>query len=164
MAVCGGILLVIAAAVSLAATDQIADLQARFDRENDAVRRAKLLEKLGDAQFEKTRAAAGANDYSTVGLVFEKYRDNVRVALDALKKRRPDAERHSDGYRQLEVNLRKGIREVDDALLQAPDPYKPPLKLVRQDLGVMDDEVLQLLFPRRVKDQPKVPATEEKKP
>ena len=145
-------------------TDPLADLQARFDHENDAVRKAKLLEKLGDAQFDKTRAASAANDFSTVGLVLEKYRDNARAALEALKKHHPDAERHSEGYRQLEAHVRKGIREVDDAMFQAPDPYKPPLQLVRQDLSAIDDELLRLLFPRRIKDQPPASPSPEKKP
>jgi len=37
--------------------DDVNALQARFDRENNSVRKAKLLEKLGDAQLEVTRRA-----------------------------------------------------------------------------------------------------------
>lgn len=130
------------------ATDQIAELQARFDREPNAVHKAKLAEKLGDLQFEVTRRAGKDNDYKTVGLTLEKYRDNVRVAFDALKKQHPDAEKQSNGYRQLEIHVRKEIREVDEILLLAPEVYKPPMELVRQDLIAMDDEMLKMLFPR----------------
>ncbi len=78
-----------------ASGDKISELQARFDRETNAVRRAKLLEKLGDLQFEKTRSDFKAHDLAAAALVFEKYRDNARVALAGLKKEHPDAERKS---------------------------------------------------------------------
>ena len=128
---------------------QQADLQARFDRESNAVRKAKLLEKLGESQFAAVRQAEKAGDNSTAGLTLEKYRDNVRTALDALKKQHPNAEKQPNGYRQLEIQARKGIREVGESLLVAPEPFKPPLEIVREDLAAMDDELLKLLFPNR---------------
>ena len=66
-----------------AAGNKIAELQARFDRETNPVHRAKLLEKLGDAQFDETRRAFKANDLVTVGVVLEKYRDNAALLLRA---------------------------------------------------------------------------------
>ena len=131
------------------AAGQLADLQLRFDRESDSVRKAKLLQKLGEAQFEAVRQAEKAGDNSTVGLTLEKYRDNVRAVLDALKKQHPNAEKQPNGYRQLEIQARKGIREIAESLLVAPEPYKPPLEIVREDLAAMDDELLKLLFPNR---------------
>jgi len=137
------------AAPLVAVTDKLSDLQAHFDRETNPVHKAKLLDKLGDAQFDETRRAGAANDYNAVGLILEKYRDNVRAALEALKKAHPDAERQSNGYRQLEINVRKGIREIDEILLLAPEALHPPILLVRSDLAAFDDEMLRMLFPRR---------------
>jgi hypothetical protein len=131
------------------AAEKIGELQARFDRENNPVHRAKLLEKLGDAQFEETRRAFKADDFVTVGIVLEKYRDNVRVALEGLKKKHADAERDARGYRQLEIHVRRGIREVDEILLMAPDQYQPPLRIVRADLDSMDIELIRMLFHHR---------------
>jgi hypothetical protein len=131
------------------AAGQLADLQTRFDRESDSVHKAKLLQKLGEAQFEAVRQAEKAGDNSTVGLALEKYRDNVRAALEALRKQHPNAEKQPNGYRQLEIQARKGMREVAESLLVAPEPYQPPLEIVRQDLAAMDDELLKLLFPNR---------------
>src|SRR5258708_6070240 len=127
----------------------LADLQVRFDREPSGVQKAKLLGKLGDAQFEEARRAGKAGEYTAVGLTLEKYRDNVRAAVEALKKQHPDAEKQSNGYRQLQMHLRQGIRELDDTLLVSPEAFKPPLQLVRQDLIGLDDELLKMLFPRR---------------
>ena len=131
------------------ATESLAQLQARFDQEKDGVRKAKLMPKLGDAQFNREREAAKANDFVTVGLVMEKYRDNVRETLEALKRTRPDAEKHPSGYKQLEIHVGKGIREIRDVILAAPEPYRPPMQLVEQNLKDMDMELLRLLFPRR---------------
>ncbi len=131
------------------ATESLADLQARFDRETSSVQKAKLLVKLGDAQFAQARRAGKEGDNNTVGFTLEKYRDNVRAALEALKQQHPNAEKQSNGYRQLEMHVRRGIREVEETILAAPEPYKPPLQIVREDLIAMDDELIKLLFPRR---------------
>ena len=131
------------------AADSLSDLQARFDHETNAVHKAKLFEKLGDAEFAEARRASKARDYNTVGQTMENYRDAARAALAALKKEHPNAERQMGGYKQLQIHIHKGIREVDEALLVAPLEYRPPLQLVRQDLSSMDDELLVMLFPRR---------------
>jgi hypothetical protein len=151
--VCGG----------LAAADNLSELQSRFDRESDSVRKAKLLEKLGDAQFAVAREAEKANDYGTVGLTLEKYRDNVRAAVAALKRQHPDAERHYGGYRQVQFHVRKALRELQETLLVAPPEYKPPLRLVRDDLAAINDELLRMLFPRRSGEQRKAASPAEKR-
>jgi|HubBroStandDraft_6_1064221.scaffolds.fasta_scaffold1501854_1 succinate dehydrogenase flavin-adding protein (antitoxin of CptAB toxin-antitoxin module) len=129
-----------------AAVDKLAEMQARFDHEKNPVHRAKLLEKLGDAEFDEARRAFKANDLSTVGTVLEKYRDNVRVALEGLKKKRTDAQKDSNGYRQLEIHVRRGIREADEIILRVPEVYQPPLQIVRRDLDSMDRELIRMLF------------------
>ncbi len=158
--VCG--LLVFLAIAPAGTADSLAELQARFDRETNGVRKAKLMEKLGEAQFEEARRVGKAGEYDSLGLTLEKYRDNVRAAVDALKKQHPDAERQSNGYRQLEIHLRKGIREVDETILVSPEGYKPPLQIVRQDLIGMDDELLKSLFPRRPVEKHGAPPPAEK--
>jgi hypothetical protein len=150
-AVCG--LLIFLAILPAGAAETLADLQARFDRETSGVQKAKLVGKLGDAQFEEARRAGKAGDYDAVGFVLEKYRDNVRAAMETLKKQHPDAEKQSNGYRQLEIHVRKGIREVDETLLVSPEAYKPPLQIVRQDLLGLNEELLRMLFPRRPLNQ-----------
>lgn len=150
--------------VTPAVTETVAQLQARFDAEADSVRKAKILVKLGDAQFEVARRAGKEGDNNTAGFTMEKYRDNVRAALEALEKQHPDAEKQSNGYRQLEVHTRKGIREVDEMLIVAPEAYKPPLEIVRTDLVAMEDEMIKRLFPRRPAEKPADKVPPEKQP
>ena len=143
------------------AQQTVADLQAHFDRESNSVKKAKLLVKLGEAQFEQARRAGKEGDNNTVDGTLEKYRDNVRAALEALKKQHADAEKHSNGYRQVEIHVKEGIREVEDSMLAAPAPYKPPLQIVRQDLIAMDEELIRLLFPHRPADKQLTPPPEK---
>src|ERR1700676_3840834 len=131
------------------AADKLGEMQARFDHEKNPVHRAKLLEKLGDAEFDEARRAFKANDLSTVATVLEKYRDNVRVAFEGLKKKRTDAQKDSNGYRQLEIHVRRGIREADEIILRVPEEYQPPLQIVRRDLDGMDKELIHMLFHHR---------------
>ena len=51
----------------LCATDRVSDLQARFDKEPSAVRKAKMLVSLGDAQYQEAGRAQQAIDFSTLG-------------------------------------------------------------------------------------------------
>jgi len=147
-----------------AAADKLSELQARFDSESSGVHKAKMLLRLGDAEFDEASRAEKSGDYSTVDLIMEKYRDNVRAATDGLEKDNPDGERHPNGYKQLEMHVQKGLRQVDEILLIAPPEYKPPLQLVRQDLLSLDDKLLRSLFPRRHEHKPPAPADPAAKP
>ncbi len=146
--------LVLIAAATLAfppsgGAQKASDLQARFDRETNSVHKAKLFEHLGDQQFSDARHASQSHDYKAVAEIMEAYRDNARAVFNALKKEHPNAERQLSGYKQLQIHIHKGIREVDESLLVSPPEFKPPLMLVRQDLSSMDDELLVMIFPRR---------------
>jgi hypothetical protein len=151
-------------ATAVAAVDKIADLQERFDKEMHAAGKLKALDKLTEAQFDETRKASAAGDYVSAGLIFEKYRDNVRACFDLLKKQEPDADRHANEYRRLELQTRRGLREVEDVLVSAPPDVRPPFELVHKDILDMDDELIRLLFPKRTPDPQKVPPVPEAKP
>lgn len=151
------LLLGFVAGSALRAQEKATELQQRFDREGRGSGKAKLLGKLQEAQFEDATQAEKAGDFAAVGLIFEKYRDNVRSAFALLKKQEPDADRHPGGYRQLELHVRQGLREVDDTLVAVPREVRPPLQIVRQDLSDMDDALIRELFPRRTREPVKAP-------
>ena len=102
---------------SLFAADKLKELQDHFDRDPHAATKIKTLDKLSQAQFESATKAGEAGDYTTVGFIFEKYRDNVRAALELLKKQEPDPDRHGTSYRHLELQVRRGVREVEETLI-----------------------------------------------
>jgi hypothetical protein len=147
-------LLATASAVLPRPVETLEQLQEKFDKETDAVRKAKQIQKLGDAQFAKEREATRSGDFVTAGEVMEKYRDNVRAAFEALKKAHPQAEKHPGGYKQLEFHTGQGLREVRDVILAMPEPLRPPMQVVENDLKELNMELLKLLFPRRPGEQP----------
>lgn len=144
--------------------NRLKELQDRFDKETHAGNKIKALDKLMDAQFEAERKAGDSGDFVTVGLTLEKYRDNVRTTFVLLKKQEPDADKHSGEYRQLELQVRRGIREVEDTQKIAPLEMRPPLEIVHKDLLDIDDELIRLLFPTRTKIPEKVPPVPEETP
>jgi hypothetical protein len=134
---------------NVATADKVTELQSHFDRENHATSKVKILEKLGQAQFAAATSAQQAGNFNDIGLICEKFRDNVRTAFDLLKQQEPNAEKHPEGYRHLELQTRRGIREVEDLLIIVPQEVRPPIEIVRGDLIHFDDELIHLLFPSR---------------
>ena len=136
-------------AVGLWGDDALAALQARFDRETDSVKKAKLLSQLGRAEFQDARSdIAAGNDLGAVEQI-EKYYNNARAASEALEKAHPDAERQPGGYRQLEEQVREAARFARDAEASISADLRPPLQFIRQDLLKLDKELLDRLFPGR---------------
>ncbi len=131
------------------AQNHIAELQTQFNRENDPVRKVKVLTKLGDAQFELMRKETDDGNYAQALRTLEGYRDEVRTAEAALKATGADAERKPGGFKQLQIHVRKSLREVDQTIMALPDSQRPPFEAVRQDLSRIDKELIDLLFPRQ---------------
>lgn len=154
---CAAVCAVLLIAGTAEALDKIEELQQHFDKETHAGSKVKALDKLTEAQFDAARKASTSGDYNTAGVIMEKYRDNIRACFELLRKQEPDADRHPGGYRQLELQTRRGIREVEDTLLTAPPELRPPLELVHQDILQIDDDLIRLLFPRRTPEPQKVP-------
>jgi hypothetical protein len=144
------------------ATEKVSDLQMRFDNESHAGGKIKILEKLGEAQSAAATHAQQESDYVSIAFIFEKYRDNVRTAFDLLKKQQPDADKHPEGYRHLELQVRRGIREVEEIIIIVPQEVRPPLQIVREDLLHIDDELIQILFPSPAKQKSSMPSKELK--
>jgi hypothetical protein len=144
------------AGARLGAQEPVAQLQTRFDQETNSRQKAKLLVKLGEAQFRESRRAGEKGDYNAVGLLMEKYRDNAREAFNLLRK---DYAKQSDfgGYRSMEMHVRKSLHELNETIVVAPPEYVPPLQIVRKDLEEIEDELLRLLFPRRPGEKPASP-------
>jgi len=146
------------------AEEKLKEFQDRFDREPHAENKVKLLEKLGVAEFQAADDAEKRGDYTAVGFTFEKFRDNARDAFALLRKQEPDVDKHATGYRKLELQVRRGIREVEETVIVVPDVVRPPLQIVRKDLIDLDDALIALLFPPIARPAAGVAAGTEPKP
>jgi len=123
----------------------------RFDRETSGFKKAKLLGKLGDAQFEEARRAGKARrEYDALGPYAREIPDNDSSSCGSLEEATPQRGKAIQWVPATGDARAKGIREVDETILVIlPKATQPPLQLVRQDLMGMDDELLKMLFPRR---------------
>jgi len=129
--------------------ENIAALQAQFRGENDPARKVKILSKLGDAQFQLIRKETDAGNYAQALQALEDYHDEVSTAEAALKATGVDAERKPRGFKQLQIHVRKSLREVDQTILALPNEQRPPFEAIRRDLLRVDKELIDLLFPRQ---------------
>ncbi|HEX2711050.1 MAG TPA: hypothetical protein VHM88_02345 [Candidatus Acidoferrales bacterium] len=139
--------------------NRIAELQSQFKRESDPVRKAKTLTKLGDAQLELARRETDAGHADRALQLIEEYRDEAKIAEAALKASGLDAERQPAGFKQLQIHVRKSVREIEQTIQALPDEERPPFEVIRQELMHIDKELVDLLFPR----QPGKSANQEKK-
>src|SRR5258708_12713820 len=83
---------------SLAVVDKLKELQEHFDPANHAGAKIKDLQKLGALQFDASTQASKAGDYTAMGLIFEKYRDNQRQPFQLLQHQKPQPHLHPPHY------------------------------------------------------------------
>ncbi len=131
------------------AQDRIADLQALFNHESDPIRKAKILPRLGDAQFDQVRAELVGGQYAHAVEVLQEYRDEVKGSIQALKATGVDAERRPAGFKQIQMHVRKGIRELDQTILSVPEDERERFAALRKELLGIEKELIDLLFPRQ---------------
>ena len=141
----------------LAAQDRLTTEQARFDLENDPVRRARALVKLGEDQVDEARRLLKEGDEVASLHTLEKYRDEVQHTVDALKAAGIDPEKKPGGYKELQISLRVTIRHIDDLILAMPVDKRPFFRDVRTDLVKTQNDLIDALFPRQPERNSKKP-------
>ena len=134
-----------------------ADMRARFEKESDPVRNARLIVPLGDAEFQEIQREAANGNNSEALRMLEQYRDQIRDCVKALDAKEPDPEKHPSGFKQLQISLRTSVRRVDDVIVGlAGDEQKPFLEL-RKELDQIDHHLIRELFPRQPIAEPETP-------
>jgi hypothetical protein len=153
-----GRLAILAAAVVLLPAflpqkDSSAESRAKFDRETNPVRRAKMLPQLGNAEFQDIQNDVSAGNFDDALKMLGLYRDQAASTEKALNASEPDAAKHSGGYRQLEISVREALRHINDILFSVPMDQKKAFSDIRDQLDQMDQRLIRRLFPR---EQPAV--------
>ena len=123
------------------------ELRARFNQETNAVRKAKLMRDLGETEFKDIDRDVDAGKLSDAAAGFERYRDEVRSSEQALDATGTDAEKHSSGFKQLEISLRESIRRLDVIIPTLTADQQARFLAVRSDLSQISQHLLQELFP-----------------
>ena len=128
---------------------QAANRLAPVDRERDPVRRAKLLAKLSVGEFSEFRRQAEAANYSEAQRILEGYRDEVLSTEKALAASRINAERNPAGFKELQISLRHGLRQLGETMVTLTPDEREPFEEIRKELERADKELIHQLFPRQ---------------
>jgi predicted nucleic acid-binding Zn-ribbon protein len=123
--------------------------RAKFDHEADTVHKAKLLLPLGESEFKDAESAL-ANDKAAEALdIVKKYLDEAQSCEKALEEKFPDAEKHSNGYKQLQISLRGSLRRLDAMIVGLNEDDRKPFAEIRGQLDEIDRHLIHMLFPKQ---------------
>lgn len=139
---------------SFAAQDRTAELRARFSAEADPVHKAKLLTKLSDSEFREIQDLLGAGKLSEASPIADRLADEAESAMKALDARGKDAEKHPEGYKQLEMSVRGSLRRMNNILIELSGDDQKPFLAVRNRLDVLEKQLIRELFPHRPDEPP----------
>jgi hypothetical protein len=139
---------------SIAAQDRTAELRARFSAEADPVHKAKLLTKLSDSEFREIQDLLGAGKLSEASPIADRLADEAESAMKALDARGKDAEKHPEGYKQLEMSVRGSLRRMNNILIELSGDDQKPFLAVRNRLDVLEKQLIRELFPHRPDEPP----------
>ncbi len=128
--------------------DGLAEYRQKYERESDPVRKAKALTKLGDAQVLEFVHQAAADNYTAAFATLTEYRNEVRTTFDMLKATGNDAERKPEGFKQLQIHLRKSLWEIGRITPRIPGDRHGTFDDIHNELGRIQNELIHMLFPR----------------
>jgi len=144
-------------ALTTGAQDKLTKLESRFAEEKDPVRKARAFPNLGLARLSAFREQLRGENYEEGLRILQQYRDEARTAFTGLKQSGIDAEKKSNGFRQLEIHLRRGVRQIGELILTIPYDRREPCEAIRKELDQMDRELINMLFPRQPGYKPNRP-------
>ncbi len=142
------VLMIVVAANSVVTQDRVAELRAHFQSETNPVHKAKLVPRLADAEFSEVQNQVAAGNLGDAAAIVEKVRDEAHTAQEALDAMKRDAEKHPDGYRQLQISVRESVRRLNDILTGLAGDDQKPFQEVRDDLEKLDRQLIHQLFPK----------------
>lgn len=127
----------------------IAKYEANYERKTKPVDRAKAVVKLGRAEYV---AASQSLDAGNVRGAFEflaKYNEQAITAHDALEKMGVDPEKHSNGFRQLQISVRESLRELREIMGRVSLEQRESFAALEKDLNTLNQKLILELFPRQ---------------
>lgn len=128
---------------------------AEYHEGGDPVHQAKIVAKLGSSQVEYAKSQLDAGDDVAALHTLQAYRDEVRETEKSLKDTGVNAEKKPAGFKDLQISLRESIRRIDDMILSMPVDDRPFFREVRTELANVQNELIDLLFPRQPGKNPK---------
>jgi hypothetical protein len=127
--------------------DNEQNLQARIEREQRPVKRAKLKVRLGRLKLLQAIDAYDQADHGPYQQLLDDYLKVMRSAWTDLQESGRQAWRKPDGFKQLDIGLREDIRFLDDLMHRVPYEKRGPVEKVYHEAEKIRAAVLEALFP-----------------
>jgi hypothetical protein len=120
---------------------------AKFERETDPVRKAKVLVDLGRAEFDQIESEVANNNFAGAAEELRKYQEQVDSTSKALDATGRNAAKHAAGFLQLQISVREGLRRLNNILVGLTSDRQKPFLEVRANLDTLNRHLLAELFP-----------------
>jgi len=154
-----GVLLALPFCCPAHAQDPLAAAIAQYEQEPDPVRKARDLARFGDEQISRaSRQFKSGDDVGSLHTL-EQYRDEVQITFQELKATGANAEKRPAGFKELQISLRQTTRHMDDLIFTIPVDKRPFFQAVRSEVGKMQNDLMDELFPRKPNHDSKKPSS-----
>ncbi len=127
--------------------DNQEDLLARIAREKKPVKRAKFEVRLAHLRLTQSVEAYTQGRLDDGKRHLDQYQEAIGNAWKDLQLSGQDAARRPDGFKELEVELREGVRRMTDLKQRVSYFNRGPINQVSGQVGELDAKVIQALFP-----------------
>ena len=134
------------------AQDRTAELRSLFAERQSPVEKARLMPDLGEAEFRDMRGAIAGGRLSEALTILQQYRAEVRLCSQGLDAMGVDAEKHSAGFKQLQISLRQSLRRLNEILAGMTLDEQAPFQEIRKELEDLNQHLIGELFPRQPVD------------
>ncbi|MGC1686186.1 MAG: hypothetical protein WA734_11245 [Candidatus Acidiferrales bacterium] len=131
--------------------DRLGEYKSHFDKESDPQRKAKLIEKLGDFQFDHVRQQVQSGDIDDSLNTLTTYRDECASLHKSLQATGADPEKKPAGFKQLEFSVRESLTRLEDIMAGLPKEDQKRFGEIRNELAGLDHQLILELFPRQSK-------------
>jgi predicted nucleic acid-binding Zn-ribbon protein len=137
--------------------ERLAQYKTQFDNEKDPVRKARILVKLTESQFQQIRTDADSGKTEDGLKDLEQVRDECISTHEALKAKAGDPERKSAGFKELEISVRESLHRLREILAGLSGEDEQHYAKVRAQLEQLNNELIKELFPRQPGSGPQNP-------
>jgi hypothetical protein len=127
----------------------LANDKLKYDQADNAADRAKALGKLGHEEFAAARQAAAAGKFDEALQLVKDYNDQATSVHEDLLKTGVDPEKHSNGFRQLQISVREREHDLRELISRVGFEQREPFETVQKTLENLNQKLMIELFPRR---------------
>jgi hypothetical protein len=137
------------AAATAGAQESAAQLRARFQQESNAIRKAKMMVKLGDLQSMEVQKDLAGDHFPEALATIEQYSDETAESSRALDALNVNAEKHPRGFRELQISIREFLRRLTETTASLTGEEQEPMLKVRKNIEETNQHLIHELFPAR---------------